>query len=160
MIQRICHSSDSDSDPELEEADKEDAVQRKSEGKNARVRAMYEENGLPNGRCNFRRRRRTRSTTSVEDESDDEEETKESTGPAVTEQFTNMKSVSEKATSSNLILKGVLFSCVFYILIHDETRKKLMNNLTKSVKFLKSEHYEYISVIIFFILYYIISIFL
>ena len=155
-------SSDSDSDPELEEADKEDEIQRKSEGKNARVRVMYERERPPTtpAAAVTVEEEEPDATTSVEDESEDEEETKESTGPAVTEQFTNMKSVSEKATSSNLILKGILFSCVFYILIHDETRKKLMNNLTKSVKFLKSEHYEYISVIIFFILYYIISIFL
>jgi len=159
-------SSESDSDPELEEADNEDTVQRKSEGNNSRVRAMYE-----------RERPQTTPASSVaddqddpvvttgsvvdeSDEEDDEEDSTESTGPAVTEQFTNMKSVAQKATSSNLILKGVLFSCVFYILVHDETRKKVMKELTKSMKFLKSDHYEYISVLIFFVLYYIISIFL
>ena len=158
-------SSESDSDPELEEADKEDAIQRKSEGNNARVRQMYRRERpqtTPAAAVSLEDEPEPTSTVNVdvEDETDDEEEKTESTGPAVTEQFTNMKSVSEKATSSNLILKGVLFSCVFYILIHDETRKKLMNSLTKSVKFLKSQHYEYISVVIFFILYYVISIFL
>lgn len=155
-------SSESDSDPELEEADNEDAVQRKSEGNNARVRAMYkrERPQTTPAVAAVDNQDDPEATSAVEDESDDDETT-ESTGPSVTkEDFSNMKSISEKATSSNLILKGVLFSCVFYILIHDETRKKLMNHLTKSVKFLKSQHYEYISVIIFFILYYIISIFL
>jgi len=161
-------SSDSDSDPELDAADNEDAKQRESEGKNSSVNDM-----------NRRERPQTTPASAVvddpdvtsgsvldeSDESDEsgesgDEDSTESTGPAITEQFSNMKSVAQKATSSNIILKGVLFSCVFYILVYDETRKKVMKELTKSMKFLKSEHYEYISVLIFFVLYYIISIFL
>ena len=85
----------------------------------------------------------------------------EETGPTITEQFTNMNGdIIRRATSSNLLLKAVLFSCVFYILIHSDTRDFVMNKMLKSAKWIKPQHYEYIGVLLFFILFYIISIFL
>ena len=95
------------------------------------------------------------------DSTGDEDETEDETEEDVTEQFSNMNNNHlKRAKSTNLLLKAILFSCVFYILVHNDTRKLIMKNLTKSIKMFKNSHYEYISVVIFFIVFYIISIFL
>lgn len=168
----VTESSSSDSetsdssDPEIEEANEDEARQRRVDSSNSTLREFEERQQA--------RRPTTTPATMVTDEPDETsqvldepDETSqvldepEETGPTITEQFTNMNGdIVKRATSSNLLLKAVLFSCVFYILTHSDTRNFIMNKVLKSVKWIKSEHYEYIGVLLFFLLFYIISIFL
>jgi hypothetical protein len=63
--------------------------------------------------------------------------------------------IKEKVLSLNLLLKSLLFACLFYIIAHPDTKTYLLKNL----KCLKSIDYLVVSMIIFFICYYILNIF-
>ena len=57
----------------------------------------------------------------------------------------------------NTILKAVMITCLFYVLAHKDAKKYLMGNIFKKVK---GENYLYIAMVIFFIVFYLISVFL
>jgi hypothetical protein len=104
----------------------------------------------------------TESESESEDEDEDEEEP--SSTPQVTDNFYGGKiehfsnqEVVEKATSMNTVLKAVMITCLFYVLAHKDAKKYIMGNIFKSVK---GENYLYIAMVIFFIIFYIISVFL
>tara|TARA_Y100000389_G_scaffold173739_1_gene183143 strand:- start:12 stop:584 length:573 start_codon:yes stop_codon:yes gene_type:complete len=102
--------------------------------------------------------------TESESESEDEDEEEPSSTPQVTDNFYGGKiehfsnqEVVEKATSMNTVLKAVMITCLFYVLAHKDAKKYIMGNIFKSVK---GENYLYIAMVIFFIIFYIISVFL
>lgn len=76
------------------------------------------------------------------------------------ETFANRNELAQKATSINVVLKSVLFACLFYILAHNDSRDFVVKTLFKSVKAVKNDHYIYIAMVLFFIVCYVISIFL
>ena len=93
-----------------------------------------------------------------EDEDDDVDETE------VTEQFFggniehfSNQEVKEKATSMSTLLKVVMVTCLFYVLAHKDAKKYLMKNVFKTIK---PENYLYLAMVIFFVVFYVISIFL
>ena len=100
------------------------------------------------------------STDEDEDDDDDDDETPETTNEAFfggkIEHFSN-KEVAEKATSMNTVLKAVMITCLFYVLAHKDAKKFIMGNVFKTVN---TQYYLYIAMVIFFIVYYIISVFL
>tara|TARA_A100000164_G_scaffold169389_1_gene150296 strand:- start:100 stop:663 length:564 start_codon:yes stop_codon:yes gene_type:complete len=100
----------------------------------------------------------------TESSSEDEDEDEPSSTPQVTDKFYGGKiehfsnqEVAEKATSMNTVLKAVMITCLFYVLAHKDAKKYIMGNIFKSVK---GENYLYIAMVIFFIIFYIISVFL
>lgn len=100
--------------------------------------------------------------SSGEESSVDKKKDEES--PSVTEPFFggniehfSNKDVAQKATSMNTILKAVMITCLFYVLAHKDAKKYLMGKVFKNVK---GENYLYIAMVIFFIVFYIISVFL
>ena len=60
-----------------------------------------------------------------------------------------------RALSLSTILRSVLFACLFYILAHPDTRNYLLKNL----KFLKQFDYLAVSMVLFLVLHYFLSIF-
>tara|TARA_B110001469_G_C9473094_1_gene237625 strand:+ start:63 stop:689 length:627 start_codon:yes stop_codon:yes gene_type:complete len=99
-----------------------------------------------------------------EEESEEEDEENNNNGDNFTgsmkEHFTNNNEVAKKALSMNLFLKAILFTCLFYILAHNDTRDFVVKKVFKSAKAVKSKHYLYIAMVLFFIVFYILSIFL
>ena len=94
--------------------------------------------------------------SSEEEDDEEDEETTETFYGGNIEHFSN-KEVVEKATSMNLILKGVMITCLFYVLAHKDTKKYIMGKVFKSVS---SQNYLYIAMVLFFLVYYIISVLL
>ena len=101
------------------------------------------------------------SDSDDEDEDEDEDEDKNEDlvdnffGGKI-EHFSN-KEISQKATSMNTILKTVMITCLFYVLAHKDSKKFIMGNVFKKVK---GEYYLYIAMAIFFVVFYIITVFL
>ena len=95
-----------------------------------------------------------------EEEAAEEEEENEGFRGSRKEHFTNHNEVAKKALSMNLFLKAVLFTCLFYILAHNDTRDFIIKKVFKSAKAVKSKHYLYIAMVLFFIVFYILSVFL
>ena len=93
------------------------------------------------------------TTTAVEEE--DESGIEESFSGSMNVEHFSGKNVTEKVLSLNLLLKSILFACLFYIIAHPDTKVFLLQNL----KFLKKSDYLMISMVLFFICYYILSIF-
>ena len=89
-----------------------------------------------------------------EDEEDEEEVEEEFTGSMNIEHFSG-KQIQQKVLNLNLLLKSLLFACLFYIVAHPDTKTYLLKNL----KFLKGIDFLIVSMIIYFVCYYIISIF-
>lgn len=101
-----------------------------------------------------------------EDEEDNEDEDDEDTSGSdedVTSGFTGSMNIEhfsgremrEKATSLSVVLRSVLFACLFYILAHPDTRSYLLRNL----KFLKQFDFLTVSMVLFLVLHYVLSIF-
>ena len=65
------------------------------------------------------------------------------------------REMREKATSLSVVLRSVLFACLFYILAHPDTRSYLLKNL----KFLKQFDFLTVSMVLFLVLHYVLSIF-
>ena len=93
-------------------------------------------------------------------DSDNEEETSEDGNEGFyggnIEHFSN-GDIAQKATSMNTILKAVMITCLFYVLAHKDAKKYIMGNFFKNVK---GENYLYIAMVVFFIVFYLISVFL
>ena len=94
--------------------------------------------------------------TDSEDDEDDPTATTEAFYGGNIEHFSNQE-IAQKATSMNTILKAVMITCLFYVLAHKDAKKYIMGNFFKSVK---GENYLYIAMVIFFIVFYLISVFL
>ena len=100
-------------------------------------------------------------TTTGADEPEDEPEDEPS--PTTTEGFLGSNTIEkfsgremrEKATSLTVVLRSVLFACLFYILAHPDTRSYLLKNL----KFLKQFDFLTVSMVLFLVLHYVLSIF-
>ena len=95
-----------------------------------------------------------------EDEDEDEEEDNENDDPVpTTEKFSNMENFVGnnnnvfKKMDMKLLLKALLFSCLFYLLAHPDTR----NVLIKAVNLRKSQ-YLYLGTLLFFVGYLILNI--
>lgn len=105
--------------------------------------------------------------TAEEDSADDEDDDDDNDPTATTESTENFfggeiehfsnQEIAQKATSMNTILKAVMITCLFYVLAHKDAKKYIMGNIFKKVK---GENYLYIAMVIFFIVFYIISVFL
>ena len=65
------------------------------------------------------------------------------------------KQIQDRVLNLNLLLKSLLFACLFYIVAHQDTKTYLLKNL----KFLKGFDYLIVSMVIYFVCYYILSIF-
>jgi DNA mismatch repair ATPase MutL len=96
-----------------------------------------------------------------EEENNEEEEEEDNevgqlnfTGSMNIEHFSG-QNVRERLLSLNLLLKSLLFACLFYIIAHPDTKAVVLKN----IKFLKRADYLVVSMVIFFICYYILSIF-
>lgn len=70
------------------------------------------------------------------------------------------QNVAKKAMCPNLLLKSVLFACLFYILAHTDSRNFVVNVVFKQVKHVRKQHYIYIATFLFLLIFYVISIFL
>lgn len=74
------------------------------------------------------------------------------------EYFTNNSSESSKrAFSPNTLLKAIMITCLFYVLAHKDTQNYLLNNVLTSIT---PSMYLYVAMAIFFVLFYLISVFL
>ena len=71
------------------------------------------------------------------------------------ENFAN--GTSNTLLSSNVLLKALMMSCLFYVLAHNDTRKYLVKNIFKSIG---DKYYLFGAMVIFFVLYYLINLFL
>ena len=69
------------------------------------------------------------------------------------EGFSGME-MKSKLLDVNLLLKALLFSCLFYIVAHPDTRGFLLKN----IKLLKKVDYSIVSMVVFFVFYYVLSI--
>ena len=81
-------------------------------------------------------------------------------GGKIREGFSNKNEIVNKALSLNLLLKSVLFACLFYILAHSDTKNFVIKRVFKNVRGLKADHYIYVAMILFFIAFYVLSLFL
>ena len=107
-----------------------------------------------------------------DDDSEDGEEDEEEDGEKVEENFVgyhnkkniiegfSSKNVAKKAMCPNLLLKSVLFACLFYILAHKDSKNFVINVVFKKVKQVRKQHYIYIATFLFLLIFYVISIFL
>tara|TARA_B100000963_G_C22620051_1_gene669463 strand:+ start:1732 stop:2502 length:771 start_codon:yes stop_codon:yes gene_type:complete len=94
---------------------------------------------------------------------EDEDNWDEEPSPTTTEGFLGSNTIEnfsgremrEKATSLTVVLRSVLFACLFYILAHPDTRSYLLKNL----KFLKQFDFLTVSMVLFLVLHYVLSIF-
>jgi DNA mismatch repair ATPase MutL len=103
----------------------------------------------------------------AEDE-DEEDEDEEDEVPTTTtgvetffggkiEHFANSSSESNSLLSTNVLLKALMMTCLFYVLAHNDTRKYLLKTVFKSIS---EKYYLYGAMVIFFVLYYLINLFL
>ena len=139
-------AEEEESDSEEETADEEDENESSQESQN------NSSNNTSNNTSN------DDSDTSEDEEEEEETPTTTSEGffGGSVEHFSN-QDVQEKATSMNTLLKAVMITCLFYVLAHKESKKYLMGNIFKSIR---SENYLYIAMVLFFIIFYVISVFL
>ena len=89
-----------------------------------------------------------------DDEEDEEDEEENFTGSMNIEHFSG-KQIQARVLNLNLLLKSLLFACLFYIVAHQDTKTYLLKNL----KFLKGFDYLIVSMVIYFVCYYMLSIF-
>ena len=89
-----------------------------------------------------------------EEEEEEEEEAEGFSGSMNVEHFSG-REMKDRALSLSVVLRSVLFGCLFYILAHPDTK----NALLKSMKFLKNVDYLVVSMILFIVLHYVLSIF-
>ena len=78
----------------------------------------------------------------------------------IQEGFSNSSSepdYAKRASSVNLILKALLFACLFYVLAHPDTYTQAIRKMSSK---LTKEHGLYICMAVFAVVYYIIGIFL
>jgi len=80
-------------------------------------------------------------------------------GSNTIEHFTNNSSEStkEKAFSPNTLLKAIMVTCLFYVLAHKDTQNYLLKNIFNNVS---PSMYLYLAMALFFLLFYLISVFL
>jgi hypothetical protein len=76
------------------------------------------------------------------------------TGSMNIEHFSG-REMKEKALSLTVVLRSVLFACLFYILAHPDTRTYLLKN----IKCLKEFDYLTVSMVLFLVFHYVLSIF-
>ena len=94
------------------------------------------------------------AAAATDTDTDTDEEAEEFTGSMDIEHFSG-SNIKEKVLSLNLLLKSVLFACLFYIIAHPDTKVFLLQN----IKCLKSADFLMVSMVLFFICYYILNIF-
>ena len=84
-------------------------------------------------------------------------------GDDVDEPFTNRNVIEGFAGSSltlnklmnfNLLLKSILFACLFYILAHPQTRSFITKNVFKKMK---KTQYLYVAMVIYVVVYYVLN---
>lgn len=108
--------------------------------------------------------RNTPTTSVMEDDGDDtsldiedgSDETTTSTS-TTTEGFSNMNNSNSNSNSSrslwslDLLLKAVLFSCLFYVLAHNKTRAAVTKYLVRG-----KENVSYVLMLVFALVYYLL----
>ena len=80
-------------------------------------------------------------------------------GSNTIEHFTNnsLETTKEKIFSPNNLLKAIMVTCLFYVLAHKDTQDYVLKNILPSVK---PSMYLYLAMALFFVLFYLISVFL
>ena len=108
------------------------------------------------------------TTSVVADDPDDPDDTADPDDSAdpdddVDEPFTNRNVIEGFAGSSltlnklmnfNLLLKSILFACLFYILAHPQTRAFITKNVFKKMK---KTQYLYVAMVIYVVVYYVLN---
>ena len=89
-----------------------------------------------------------------DDEDDEDDETENFMGGRVVENFEgNSKNLLKNVTDMNLILKSLLFACLFYILAHYETKMFLVKLFS-----MRKRNYLYVATALFLVVYYVLNI--
>ena len=95
-----------------------------------------------------------------ESDPDPESELELETEPSVTEPFSdyvehfdNGSSVLSKCLNVNLLLKAVLFACLFYILAHNDSRKVILKYINVG-----NQNYLYVASVLYFLVYMVLNI--
>ena len=91
---------------------------------------------------------------SFDDEQDKQDFQEESTTTTTIEGFAGSNLTLDKLMNFNLLLKSILFACLFYILAHPQTRSFITRNLFKKMK--KSQ-YLYVAMVIYVVVFYVLN---
>ena len=104
----------------------------------------------------------TEEALALADTEEPEEDAEEDAEEVDQEAFTNRNVVEgfsgnvsiRQLMNLNLLLKSILFGCLFYILAHPNTRSFVAKNIFKK---LKKSQYLYVAMVLFIVVYYVLN---
>ena len=90
----------------------------------------------------------------AEEEPEPTDKIEEFSNKNVVEGFAGNSVTLRQLMNLNLLLKSILFGCLFYILAHPQTRSFMTKNLFKK---LKKSQYLYVAMVMFVVIYYVLN---